>query len=103
MQTLSDFSELYCSHKHKKGASKQHRYLYKDAEFSLETTLCKECEELLEYAVARLQACPHEIKPRCRECEAPCYDKYHWKQMAKMMRYSGIHKGLVKFKKFFKR
>ena len=65
-----------------------------------------ECLKKIEYSFDRLLACPHEIKPRCRTCPNPCYEKKNWKETAQVMRYSGIKLGLrsvnKKIKSLFK-
>ena len=68
----------------------------------LKICLCAECRELFLYAHERLQACPHEEKPRCRVCKNPCYERTYWKKMAKMMRYSGMRLGFLKLKEKLK-
>jgi len=76
---LASFSTTYCHSKH-----------------GFTDGLCPECQALYDYALDRLKACPHDPKPRCRHCPAPCYEKKQWKAMATMMRYSGIKLGLLK-------
>jgi hypothetical protein len=46
----------------------------------------------------KLQNCPHEIKPRCRKCPTPCYEKQEWKNIARIMKYSAIKLSLGKIK-----
>ena len=52
------------------------------------------CLKKIEYSFGRLLDCPHEIKPRCRTCPNPCYEKQQWKETAQVMRYSGVKLGL---------
>ena len=59
--------------------------------------------ELINYSFDRLNECPHDIKPRCRTCPSPCYEKQEWKKLSKLMKYSGLQFGLIKIKKLFKR
>ena len=101
-QTLKKFFELYCSAKHTNQKTNQKRLVFNNKTHHLEVTLCNECKELLRYSLDRLQECPHDIKPRCRTCPTPCYEKDKWKKVAKLMRYSGMQFGLTKIKKFFK-
>lgn len=55
-QTLEQMIRLFCKAKH--GSD----------------SLCADCEELLDYAQARLDACPFgDDKPVCRNCEVHCY------------------------------
>lgn len=102
LQTLEKFFTLNCADKHTNQSLKEYKLEYKNSyhEFTLE--LCDECHKLISYSHQRLQECPHEIKPRCRKCPNPCYEKKEWKALAKLMRYSGLKLGLIKIKKFFK-
>ncbi|PIF03892.1 MAG: hypothetical protein CSA86_04370 [Arcobacter sp.] len=102
VNTLKKFFTLYCKDNH----TKQKNYIksidYKNQTFEVELELCQECTDLINYAILRLQSCPHEIKPRCRKCPNPCYEKTQWKKMAKLMKYSGMRLGLLKIKNFFR-
>lgn len=106
--TLVKFMQTFCDDKHT-GNKKtiDMNITYKGETTRLSACLCDECEELLGYAINRLENCPHEIKPKCRKCKAPCYERPRYKQMAKMMMYSGVKLGLSKIKsaagKLFKR
>ncbi|MDO5045791.1 nitrous oxide-stimulated promoter family protein [Campylobacter sp.] len=106
MSTLAKFLKTHCDDKHLNEAKKEISidlfYKGENLNFTVNTTLCKECEELFRYAHERLLNCPHEIKPSCRKCPHPCYDRDRWRQMAKIMRYSGMKLGLVKLKKMFR-
>lgn len=101
--TVAKFIEIYCKDKHEE-PKKAHSYAlaYRGTTFApLEVTLCETCHETLRYSLARLEACPHEEKPSCRKCPAPCYDKPQWKLLARIMRHSGMKLGLVKLRKLF--
>ena len=103
INTLDKFFTIYCENKHEDQISHEQDIKYKDKTFKLKTTLCRDCQELLEYSIARLQECPHEEKPRCRKCPHPCYEKNQWKRVAKLMGYSGMKLGLRKIKNIFKK
>lgn len=102
VETLKKFFTVYCKDKH----TNQHKNIksidYKSQNYQVELELCDECSELINYSIERLQGCPHEIKPRCRKCPNPCYEKKQWKQLARLMKYSGIQLGILKIKRFFK-
>ncbi|MDA7817895.1 nitrous oxide-stimulated promoter family protein [Sulfurimonas sp.] len=105
-KTLLKFIQYYCEHKHE-NESKVHdtlklSYENNSLDVTLEYSLCKECEKTLSYSYTKLQVCPHEVKPSCRKCDDPCYDKKEWKLLAKIMKYSGMRFGLLKIKKLFK-
>ncbi|MFC1607502.1 nitrous oxide-stimulated promoter family protein [Candidatus Latescibacterota bacterium] len=53
--------------------------------------LCTECTDLLEYAQGRLERCPYDPKPKCKECETHCYKPVYRKKIQEVMRFSGIH------------
>ena len=102
VQTLKKFFELHCKDKHvgQKDYIKELSYNGKD--YKVELHLCDGCENLLNYSFDRLLECPHDIKPRCRTCPAPCYEKPQWKSVAALMKYSGMKLGMLKIKNFFK-
>jgi len=107
VETLSKFFQIYCSEKHTSQTQRDYNVTYKDLTLKFQVNLCDECNNLLNYAIQRLQECPHDPKPRCRKCENPCYEKDKYKQMAKMMRFAGMKLGLTKaaqrIKKIFKK
>jgi len=52
--------------------------------------LCRECEELRNYAFEKLDRCPFkEQKPSCRECRIHCYNEEMRQKIREVMRYSG--------------
>lgn len=100
--TLTGFVELFCrSNKHQEKSLQSFTCNYHGFSYSFEIFLCSECRSLLNYASTRLQKCPHEIKPKCRKCKVPCYEKKEWKQMAKVMRYGGITMAIEGLKERF--
>jgi len=101
-ETLKKFFTVYCKDKHTNQNNYIKDIIYQNENIKLELDLCEECSELINYSIERLQGCPHEIKPRCRTCPSPCYEKTQWKKLAKLMRYSGIQLGILKLKKFFR-
>ena len=103
--TLAKFLQTYCGDKHalepKREINLELIYKGENLNNSVRAQLCAECEQLFLYAHERLLGCLHDIKPSCRKCPHPCYEKPRWAQMAKIMRYSGVKLGLVKLKKIF--
>lgn len=99
--TLKKFFEMYCGKKHLHQTTYKQTFSYKISEFSVDLTLCEECKTLINYSFDRLNECPHELKPKCRSCKNPCYEKSKYKEVAKIMKFSGIQFGLSKIKKFF--
>lgn len=49
--------------------------------------LCEQCRELLDYARGRLERCPHDPKPMCKNCDTQCYAPPHKGRMREVMRY----------------
>jgi uncharacterized CHY-type Zn-finger protein len=103
IETLSKFISIYCNDKHIEKKEYKLSIIYKKTEFNKSAILCSECHNILIYGFNRLKECPHEEKPRCRKCPNPCYEKYYWKKIAKIMRYSGMKLGLLKIKSLFKK
>jgi len=101
-ETLKKFFELHCVDKHQEQTYHCKELNYNGEKIHIELELCRECVELIHYSFDRLIECPHDTKPRCRTCPAPCYSKDEWKKVAKLMKYSGIQLGLLKIKKFFR-
>ncbi|MDC7243749.1 MAG: nitrous oxide-stimulated promoter family protein [Sphaerochaetaceae bacterium] len=99
--SLKNFFTIYCKNKHIDQKKYTKEISYKDISYTLQYDLCEDCHMLLDYCLNRLLECPHEVKPRCRKCPAPCYEKDKWKRVAKLMRYSGIKLGLINLKKYF--
>jgi hypothetical protein len=104
--TVLKFIQLYCDKNHsdcEKTTDSQHlNYKNKPLHVTLDYLLCPTCRETFLYSYARLQECPFEEKPSCRKCPNPCYEKSKWKELAKIMKFSGMQLGLLKIRKLFK-
>lgn len=51
---------------------------------------CVTCQELIEYAIARVKQCPvKEKRTTCGRCEIHCYKPAMKKQIREVMRYAG--------------
>ncbi len=73
-RTMVKMVELYCSARHAHA----------------ESTLCRECQEFLDYAEVRLQKCPYGLdKPTCANCPIHCYKPGQRARAKMIMRYSG--------------
>lgn len=101
VEILKKFFEIHCAKKHHNLFVYNQSFEYKTSFFSIELNLCEECKNLINYSFDRLYECPHEIKPKCRSCKNPCYEKTKYKEVARIMKFSGIQLGLSKIKKFF--
>ncbi len=52
--------------------------------------LCPSCQELVDYAFARIDACPHmETKTFCSACETHCYKPDMRQRVREAMAYAG--------------
>lgn len=102
--TVLDFIQTFCNDKHKEAIKNQESlelFFHDKKVGDVEYKLCLTCKETFLYSYERLQNCPHDEKPRCRNCPNPCYEKPKWKALALIMRYSGMKKGLLRVKKMF--
>ncbi|RYU56470.1 nitrous oxide-stimulated promoter family protein [Aliivibrio finisterrensis] len=71
-KAVSAMIEIYCKKNHHSEA------------------LCKECQQLMDYAEVRLDRCPYgENKPTCNTCPIHCYKPEPKEQMRLVMRFSG--------------
>jgi len=54
------------------------------------TGLCENCQELFDFASAKLDKCPWgEKKPACSKCTIHCYPDEMREKIRKVMRFSG--------------
>lgn len=53
--------------------------------------LCEECRSLVAYANERLSRCPHDPKPKCKDCGTHCYGPDYRARMREVMKFSGMH------------
>ncbi len=80
LQIIEQMIHLYCRGKH--GQKKE---------------LCEECEELFQYAKARIEKCPFmKEKTFCSNCRVHCYKSDMRVKIKEVMRYSGPRMMLVK-------
>lgn len=69
------FVEVYCRHHHDTNG----------------TGPCEACRDLLAYARKRLEKCPYDPKPKCKDCRTHCYRPDYRERMKAVMRFSGMH------------
>lgn len=75
-KTLNAMIKLYCK--------KKHEQVNRSGE------LCSECQELWDYANARLDKCTYQgDKPTCAKCPIHCYKKSKRTKIQQVMRFSG--------------
>ena len=71
---VSQMIELYCKKQHK----------------SKNGALCKDCQELKDYAWQRSEKCPFmETKTFCSNCKVHCYNPAMREKIREVMRFSG--------------
>ena len=72
-QTIAAMIRCYCCDQH-----------------ATQTTLCPECQGLLDYAAVRLDRCRFgSEKPVCVKCPVHCYQRARRGQIREVMRYAG--------------
>ncbi|MEN8127281.1 MAG: nitrous oxide-stimulated promoter family protein [Planctomycetota bacterium] len=71
---LEKFIGVYCGKKH-----------------GTDGTLCAECTGLRDYAFEKLDTCPLDPKPKCKDCRVHCYGEPRRSQIKEVMKFSGIH------------
>ncbi len=72
-KTVQKMIHLYCRKNHKP-----------------EGTLCPACQDLLDYAIFRMDHCPYEEeKPTCANCPIHCYRPDMREKIRQVMRYAG--------------
>ena len=54
-------------------------------------TLCDDCAKLKEYAFEKLDKCPFDPKPKCKDCTVHCYAEPYRSKMKEVMKFSGIY------------
>lgn len=101
--TLQKFFQIYCdNNKHENIKINNVSLTYKNKTFTYDLNLCEQCYTTISYSFERLKECKYDIKPKCRTCKSPCYEKPKWRELAKIMKYSGMRLGLTKLKSKFK-
>ena len=64
--------------------------IYCHKKHSTHKQLCSECEDLKQYALARLTFCCYgENKTTCEKCPTHCYRKDYKEKIKQVMRFSG--------------
>ncbi len=63
---------------------------YCEGHHHVNTALCPECRQLLDYAALRLERCRFGAeKPVCAKCPVHCYQRVRREQVKEVMRYAG--------------
>ena len=76
MGVLRRFVEVYCRKNHAARRSGDR---------------CEQCTGLLEYARKKLERCPHDPKPMCKDCDTQCYRPPHKGLMKDVMKCAVKH------------
>lgn len=73
-ETFRCMARIYCAHHHEHGGG----------------GLCRDCENLMQYAERRLEKCPYgENKPTCAKCPIHCYRPAQREMARDIMRFAG--------------
>lgn len=65
-------------------------FIYCNSNHNTKETLCNDCQELNQYAFARLERCPFgEKKPTCGSCSIHCYKPSMKQRIKEVMKFSG--------------
>ena len=83
---LVNFVRIYCGAKH--GARLEAKDEAREISGS-RTLLCRECADLVEYAMEKLHRCPLTPKPSCKKCRIHCYGKEQRARIREIMAFSG--------------
>jgi hypothetical protein len=73
LRVLRRFAEVYCRAHHAAEGE----------------ALCQECRDLVAYARRRLERCPYDPKPKCKDCPTHCYKAAYRERVRAVMRYAG--------------
>ena len=90
LKLLLAFVHLYCRKKH---AARERSNLQQLGDSGIDgwqpRPLCRECADLLAYAVRRRQICPLDPKPSCKHCRIHCYNADYRLKIRTIIAYSG--------------
>jgi len=87
LETLTSFIRIYCDNKH----SSEKSPLQSLEIGGKSPNLCRNCQDLLEYAVKRREVCPLNPKPMCKKCRIHCYSEEYRSKIKEVMRFSGLY------------
>ena len=74
--TLEAIGSIYCKAHHGRAASEAG------------STLCSECAQVVDYAMARTKKCPNNHEGNCKDCTIHCYAGEMRERVKAMMAYS---------------
>ncbi len=72
---LRRFIEVYCQEHHAPRSA----------------SLCENCQDLWDYSRLRLEKCPMDPKPKCKDCPVHCYKPEYRQRIQEVMRFSGLY------------
>jgi len=75
LRVLQRFIEVYCRKHHDPPRGE----------------ICADCANLLDYARERLEKCPYDPKPKCKDCPTHCYKPEYRQRIREVMKFSGMH------------
>jgi hypothetical protein len=83
---LVNFVRIYCEARH--GDQLEAKGETREISGS-RTLLCRECADLVEYAMEKLRRCPLTPKPSCKKCHIHCYGREQRTRIREIMAFSG--------------
>jgi len=94
LEILREFAEIYCREHHQQHSEDQ-THAEQCPRNALggrggKTPLCADCQDLLDYALARRKKCPLDPKPTCKLCPVHCYRDPYRQRIREVMRFSGM-------------
>ena len=75
LKVIRRFVEVYCRHHHDTNGAGP----------------CEACRDLVDHARRRLERCPYDPKPKCKNCSTHCYRPDYRERMKAVMRFSGMY------------
>jgi hypothetical protein len=90
VKVLEEFIVLYCRDHHVRNMGTGSVSAVQETVPVPSSSLCPDCQALLDYARLRRSECPYDPKPACRSCRTHCYQPSQRARIREVMRYSGI-------------
>ena len=88
---ITRFIEVFCREKHTAERACSQHGVEKTLGNPSKHALCADCRDLLAYATDRLNRCPMDPKPKCKDCPVHCYKPEYRGRMREVMKFSGIY------------
>jgi len=90
IRVLVKFIALFCRKKHEEEKKPFAMEASRLKGMVRPVELCPDCTKLLKYSLSMRLRCPHDPKPQCKKCDAPCYREEHREKIREAMKFSGM-------------